>query len=248
MTETHLKVSQTHHDFDEEAATQIMKSLRRFANRDALIGLSGGKTPLPVYEKLAAAMKISDEFAGFYFIQVDERNVANNSPRSNQHEILKSMFGQKGLPARHFCMIKPGNHDFAEQIKHVMPGLPAELQPPRPIDLLILGVGQDGHTASLFPDEKWQKAESKTGYQIFSPKSQPEQRISLTLERILQARHLVFLVSGTDKNDALTRALIKKDRSIPAGLIVAERPTEWILAPETVQNWPGSADFFATEM
>ncbi len=227
----------SHVDFVSTATAVIMTGLQANAGNPTTIGLSGGNTPLPVYRQLGERLHGAVLAEHFYFIQVDERNVAHNSPRSNQRAILNNLFNQSGLPLKQFSMIRPGNHDFENTFNAVLPGLPAALMPPRPIDMLILGMGSDGHTASLFPDVDWQNSHSRTGYRTFSPKGQPEQRVSLTLERILGAGQVIFLVSGTDKTRALTEALLHGNLELPAGYIAAQRPTTWVLAPETFEAW-----------
>jgi 6-phosphogluconolactonase len=98
-----------------------------------------------------------------------------------------------------------------------------------------MGIGSDGHTASLFPDTDWQNSKSFTGYRSFRTASQPEERISLTLERLMQAEKMIFLVSGKGKEEALKKALIQKSLSIPAGYLCAKRETIWILDSEAAQ-------------
>jgi 6-phosphogluconolactonase len=216
-------------DFHHFAADIIIRYMTQLADEPVLVGLSGGSTPLPAYKIIGRSLKYRPAAENLHFIQVDERNVANNSPRSNQTNILNNLFNHDGLPSRQFACIRPGNHDFSDSHRVVMAGLPAQLLPPRPIDLLILGLGSDGHTASLFPETDWRNTESKTGYRLFAPRSQPEQRISLTIDRIIAAGTIIFLVSGSDKTDALARALTLGDKGIPAGYVAATRPTVWIL-------------------
>lgn len=238
INKAEIIVADSNSDFATLAGNIILNQLQTMADKPAVISLSGGNTPLPVYEIIGKRLHGKTFTENFCFIQTDERNVAHSSPRSNQRAILNSLFKQTGLPMKRFSMIRPGNHDFENTFNATLPGLPAALMPPHPIDLIILGMGADGHTASLFPGTDWQNSHSRTGYRVFAPKNQPEQRISLTLARILQARHLVFLISGTDKGEALTRVLRENDRNLPAGYIAAERTTTWILAGETAASWP----------
>jgi 6-phosphogluconolactonase len=205
---------------------------------DVLISLSGGKTPFPVYQNLAKKLLIDNLSAKTFFIQTDERNIGSDQERSNQKAIRKSMFGAKGLPGKQFCAIDTLKTDYEKNLNFCLNGLPGPLLPPRQIDIAILGMGPDGHTASLFPETDWQNSESETGYRLIKPASQPEERISLTIKRLLQTRQCLFLVSGTNKSEALTRVLVNKDQSLPAGYLTARRPTTWILSPETVSSWP----------
>ncbi len=228
----------TKDEFIDQSVNLLLSLIKNCEEPDVLLSLSGGKTPFPVYQNLAKKLLIEKLFGRTFFIQTDERNIAPEQERSNQKAIKASMFAATGLPMEQFCAIDTLKTDYETDLNSCFKGLPGALRPPRPIDIAILGMGPDGHTASLFPETDWQNSDSKTGYRLFKPASQPEERITLTMERLLQTRHCLFLISGTNKTEALTRVLLNKDQSLPAGYLAAKRTTTWILSPETVTSWP----------
>jgi 6-phosphogluconolactonase len=91
-----------------------------------------------------------------------------------------------------------------------------------PLDLVLLGIGADGHTASLFPGNAALRATTYVAPVFGSPKPPPE-RVTLTLRALREARRVVILVSGGDKSAAVRRALAAE---VPAGLIDG---AEWLV-------------------
>lgn len=227
-------------EFADSGRNEIISLLEKSPDSLHLISLSGGNTPYPVYANLPIALKERELQNKVFFIQTDERNVPPSSPRSNQNAIIKSLFHQEGLPIQQFIPLKTGDHDFSNSLEICFSGLPKVLAPPKPIEILILGMGSDGHTASLFPKTDWRSGNTQTGYKLFSTDDQPEQRISLTIDRILAAKEIIFLISGEDKAEALNEVFLNKNLNLPAAYIAKQRPTTWVLSPETVSSFPKS--------
>ncbi|GAB4273510.1 MAG: 6-phosphogluconolactonase [Candidatus Rifleibacteriota bacterium] len=238
MKKQHLTFTRTRHDFVDSAVQMILSAIRCAEHGKVLISLSGGKTPFPVYEKLAELLKKESLTKQLFFIQTDERNVENGSPRLNQLAIKNSLFSAKGLSADLFYPIRTRSHDYEKSSEMCCKGLPQDLLPPRPIDLLILGMGADGHTASLFPETDWRTRKSVSGYALFKPASQPESRISLTLDRILAAKKIIFLISGKDKAEALKKVLVEGSAEVPAGMVASKKECFWIFSPEVLESCP----------
>ena len=230
------------HAYADAAAKAVAANVQSSATRPFLISLSGGSTPFPVYQKLAPMLAQSGAANNCFWIQTDERLVDADDERSNQRGIMASLMAGGFLPQSSFFAvpisqwraISSGNASFqlCEDYHICLMGLPPELKPPAPPDLLLLGVGADGHTASLFPDTDWQNRSSVNGFAVFVSAGQPEPRISITLERILQARQIVFMVSGASKAAILQRIFFEPDDSIPAAYIAARKKALWILDRE----------------
>jgi 6-phosphogluconolactonase len=238
MKKTRLSFFNTDSDFVKNASQHIFELIQQSPQQEVLLSLSGGKTPYPVYFSLANRLIKAGLQEKAFFVQTDERMVPRESLSSNQNLIKKSLFSKPGISKAHFAAIDPEREDQAESFSACLNGLPAKLLPPRPIDILILGMGSDGHTASLFPGTSWLSSSSSTGYSVFAPPDKPEKRISLNLDRLLTARNIVFLVSGKDKSEALTEVLIKKNIRLPAAYVNEHCDTHWFFTPEAALSWP----------
>lgn len=228
MTKIHIVNTDGQKAFVEEALAHILNLLQKL-DGPRLISLSGGNTPFPVYARLGQALseaKIADHC---YWIQTDERVVDRKSDRANQVKIRQSLLKGNFIAESSF-FAAPLEHDhktMPQQYHDSLLQLPGSLKPPHPIDLLILGMGTDGHVASLFPDTDWKTRQSSSGYAIFETASQPEKRLSLTLNRILEAKEIIFLVSGADKKEAFSQ-VASGSIDLPAAFVAANRPTTWI--------------------
>jgi 6-phosphogluconolactonase len=171
----------------------------------AHVCLAGGTTPLRTYELLDGQM---DSWAGVHLWYGDERCVPYDDPESN-HGQVKERLRARGA------------------VWHPMPATlgPAEgaLEYGRALgstvlDITHLGLGPDGHTASLFPHHPALDAHSVAAPITDSPKP-PPQRITLTLPTLNASRRLVLLVAGEAKSEALARVMAGPDRGTPASLL-----------------------------
>ncbi len=191
------------------------------ARGQALIALPGGTTPGPIYEKLA---KTKLDWKRVTIIPTDERIVAMTDPLSNAAMIAK-IFLPKG--ARVIPVISEKAPDYQSAGK----AADARLQDfPWPPDLVWLGVGVDGHTASIFPgpdlDEALNGPRARRMIGVMPdplPAEAPVARVTLTKAAIMEARTLMMVVTGKDKRKMLERAL--KDgalSSAPVGRVLAD--------------------------
>lgn len=152
------------------------------------IALSGGKTPEPVYEKLGSSSNIPSSFRDkLDFYQVDERYVPQNHPLSNQKMIRKTLFKNTKNPKNFHCF------DTSLPIDECLKKYAKEL--PDYFDLCILGIGPDGHTASLFPHSEALKTTSRISH------SQTNQfpikdRLTITFPQILASKTILILLKN----------------------------------------------------
>lgn len=172
------------------------------------VALAGGATPRRAYERMAALDHPWDEVDMFFG---DERCVPPEHPDSNfrmAHEALLSK-----VPTRVHRM--PGEPCDARAYERELRKV---LGPDLRLDLVILGLGEDGHTASLFPGDP---AVDETERPVVRVERPDHSRLTLTLPVLSAARVALFLVEGERKREALRRLLTGDD--IPARRVAAER-------------------------
>ncbi len=172
------------------------------------LALSGGDTPRPVYERLARdpiALRISWRDVHVYF--GDERAVPPRDPASNYGMAAATLLGRVPIPAANVHRMEAERADRDEAAREYARRLPEHL------DVLLLGLGPDGHTASLFPGSPALTEERRLVVPVLGPKP-PAPRLTITPPVIAAAHRIAVLVSGADKAAAVARAL--QDSATPA--------------------------------
>lgn len=162
------------------------------------LALAGGTTPRTAYEALAKIPGIDWGKVSVYF--GDERAVPPTDPDSNYRMADDALFRQVPLlPANiHRIRGEDADHDAAARAY--------EAVLPERISIMILGIGEDGHTASLFPGSPALREQKRRVLPVIGPKP-PPQRLSITPPVIEAAELRVVLATGTGKADAVARAL-----------------------------------------
>jgi 6-phosphogluconolactonase len=173
------------------------------------VALSGGSTPKSLYSLLAS--RYADfPWARTYFFFGDERHVPPTDPESNYRMVNESLLSKVAIPAQNVFRVKAENPDAAAAAADYEAQLRKffELKPnqfPR-FDLIFLGLGPDGHTASLFPDSEGLKETTK-----FVIANRVEKfktyRISFTFPVLNNAGEVIFLASGSDKAEMVREVL-----------------------------------------
>jgi len=187
----------------------------------AVIALAGGKTPLPIYEKLAKA-KI--DWKRVTIIPGDDRIVPLGDPLSNVTAIGK-IFIPKG------ARVLPLVSDKAPDYKAAGRSADALLQDVHwPLDLCLLGVGGDGHCASIFPgpdfDEALNGPKERRALGVMPdplPPEAPVARVTLSRAAIVSARALMIAITGEAKKEVLESAIEQgASSSYPVGRVLAD--------------------------
>lgn len=178
-------------DFPREAAGHIAKELEDLArNRDAIsLALSAGHTPAPVYRELAAIPGIP--WNRIILFMVDERAVPPEHADSNFRMIRETLLDRLATAPRSVHRMDAGRENLAAAAADY-----ARLLPPT-IDLMVLGIGNDGHTASLFPGH-FVLNESRAVLPSVGPRP-PAQRLTLGPRMIRLAGSRIVLATGADK-------------------------------------------------
>ena len=190
------------------------------ARGEALIAVPGGKTPLPIYERLAKA-KLN--WKKVTIIPTDERLVPLTDEKSNIRAIAQAF-----LPTG--ARVFPIGSDIADY-KLAGNSANAKLADLKfPLDLAWLGVGSDGHTASIFPgpdvDEALNAPKGRNAVGVMPdplPADAPVARVTLTRSAILSARTVLITVTGEEKKAMLEGAIADGQSSrVPIGRLLAE--------------------------
>jgi 6-phosphogluconolactonase len=205
------------------AANQAVTQRGRFT-----LALSGGSTPKNLYTLLATNARTSLPWDQTYFFWSDERHVPPADPESNYRMAEEAMLSKVPVAASNVFRVPTENPDAAaaaeayEQTLRKFFAVEAG-QLPR-FDLVLLGMGPDGHTASLFPETAALQEKARLVVANWVEKLKTS-RITFTLPLLNAARCLAFLVSGTDKASALHEVLegSSPGEQYPAKLV---RPTD----------------------
>jgi 6-phosphogluconolactonase len=197
-------------------AEQSQKTVR---NRGQLyLALSGGRTPRLAYELLSLDSLLNKiPWSKVNLFWSDERCVPPDDPRSNERMARKAFIDRVPIPAGQVhplrCAGSPQQSakKYEALLKSFFP------DDARSFDILLLGLGEDGHTASLFPASEVLNETKRWAREIHRPQ-EDFYRITLTLPLINRASQIIFLASGKQKAKALARVM---DRSadVPARLV-----------------------------
>jgi len=203
----------------QEAAAWMARALHdALASRPrASLALSGGGTPAPAYRALAEA-KLPWERVDVFF--VDERFVPPDHADSNYRLVEDTLLRPLRLSASQVFRMQGEREDRDAAARDYEATLPPVL------DVVLLGMGPDGHTASLFPGHPALEERERRVLAVVGPKP-PPWRMTLTLPVLLSARAVLNLVAGEGKRDAVRRALAG-DVSLPAARVTN---TQWMLDP-----------------
>ena len=176
------------------------------ARGSAVLAVSGGSTPAPLYRALS---QLDIEWARVTVLLVDERWVEPGESGSNEGFVRETLLTGKAAEAGFIGLKTPDLSPF-----DAAPGLAGRIQDAGRIDLAVLGMGNDGHTASWFPHARGLEAAlSAEGSPVAAIEARPSAvtgdhvlRMTLTRAALTQARHLLLLIRGEDKLAALEAA------------------------------------------
>jgi len=182
------------------AAEKIAELLRSAAEARgrACVALAGGTTPRAVHEALAARTDVPWSLVHVFF--GDERCVPPDHPDSNYRMAKESLLDRVPIP------IAQVHRPEAELPDHEAAARAYETVLPAALDLVILGIGEDGHTASLFPRSPALNERTRRYIPVIGPKPPPE-RLTLTTPALETAADIVMLAVGSGKAEAVARAL-----------------------------------------
>lgn len=219
-----------------EEARRAVTARGRFS-----VVLAGGSTPKRAYQLLAAApLRSQVDWSRVHIFWSDERCVPPDDERSNFRMVREALLDHVPIADRHVHRIDGEAEPSiaAKDYEAVLTGhFGAE---PVRFDLVFLGLGKDGHTASLFPETSVLGEQTRHAVEVFAPEL-GMWRVTLTAPLINAAASVAFLVSGADKADILHRVLVepRDPQRLPAQLVqpTAREPV-WLVDRAAASRLP----------
>jgi 6-phosphogluconolactonase len=189
--------------------------------------LAGGRTPRASYELLANELREEIDWRRVLFYFSDERCVGPNDPASNYRMAKEALFDplklQGGSVRRMAGELAPdaAAADYDAEIRAVF----ADRQPA--FDLTLLGMGVEGHTASLFPGSPALEETGRTVLHVTAP-TDPLDRLTMTPVALAASRQILFLVTGDEKAQALAQ-VFGGDDDLPAARVAQLGPSRFLV-------------------
>jgi len=225
-----LHTNKTAEDLANAFALQLISWVNETTEGIFHLALSGGKTPSLLFSLLADKYSNEIPWHKIHFWWGDERMVQPDNPESNVGVVNKLLFSKIGMPQSQIHRIQGEANPNEEakryslEIKSLVPminGWPV-------FDLIILGLGDDGHTASIFPDQMQLLESDQIAGIAFHPIT-GQQRITLTGKVLNNAKKVAFLISGESKAEIFNEIICDSENSAsyPASYIHPNGELHW---------------------
>ncbi len=221
--ESSLEVCPSHSGQVAETIRKALDSSFRKFGRVSL-AIPGGSSPLAVLPLLAGMLPASLS-SSLHLFWVDERAVPRDLPERNDSATLKAWREGGDLPGHLHPLpaekadLEEAAREYAETLRRILQG--------RPLDICLLGIGEDGHIGSLFPHHPALK-EAGPVLAIYDSPKPPPRRLTLSLPFISQAGRRIVLAPGEAKAKVYHQAVRGPDESIPVSLL-PRRNTIWFV-------------------
>jgi len=205
-------------------ANVIAGQLGDFLRREgkATLSVPGGTTPGPIFDTLSG---VDLDWANVAVVLNDERWVPESSERSNTRLVRERLLRGRAAQARLVPLYAP-----AEEPEEMLAALEDGLRPYLPISVLLLGMGADMHTASLFPGaDRLEEALSASAPILLPMRADAagEPRITLTAPVLREAFNIHILITGAEKRAALERAMTLTPMEAPVRAVLDNATVHW---------------------
>jgi len=193
------------------AARMALQERGRF-----LVVLAGGTTPNAVYRRLREA---DTDWSNWHIFFGDERCLSPDDPERNSKMAFDAWLAHVPIPAKqiHTIPAEFGAEIAAKKYCKTLAGI-------EEFDLVLLGLGEDGHTASLFPGHILDYQPPVSAIPVFHSPKPPAERVSMSATRLSQVRRVMFLVTGEGKRRAVQ--LWRSGANLPAAAIMPNSDVE----------------------
>ena len=204
-------------------ADKLASQLESYLNHNdtVLLAVPGGTTPGPIFDVLSGVRLDWDRV---YVMLTDERWVPEDHPRSNTALVRERLLTGHAAAAHYLPLHADGPP--AEEV----PRLAAAIEPHLPISVLVLGMGADMHTASLFPGAPGLSAALAPNAPILNivePEDAPEVRVSLAAHVLDEAMSKHLVITGKEKREALERAADLPPEEAPIRAVMSDLTVHW---------------------
>jgi 6-phosphogluconolactonase len=228
---SNIHVSKTVDETIHQLADKIYQASLNTETTYFHMAISGGSTPLKLFKYMGEAYASRMPWHKFKLFWVDERCVPPDHKESNYGNASQNLLSHVNIPENQVYRIKGENkpEDESKRYDNVLgENLPFLEGYPR-LDFIILGMGSDGHTASIFPDQM-HLLESEKFCDVAEHPETGQKRITLTGRVINNAAYIAFLVTGENKAHTSSQVMNENNRNLPATLIQpGHGVVEWYL-------------------
>ncbi len=211
---------------DLAMAQAVVAHIQESLKAPYYLAISGGNSPMVLFAQMQRILT-EQQMDKIRFYWVDERMVNAGSPQSNYGNFMrlmgKSVKSQNVFPIMFLEDAHTSRVAYGQVLQDTVPHEKGYPQ----FDAVILGLGTDGHTASLFPTDLQALASTDAVIQTYNTTTQQE-RISLSLNTINNAHQRIFWVTGTDKQEIVKQVLVDSNPNYPASHVQAHNTT-WYL-------------------
>ncbi len=214
-------------------AESLLRISRRHIEEQGVftLALAGGNTPKELYRHMAAGHANKFDWKNIHLFIGDERYVPATDPHSNQAMVCETLISKIDLPDENFHPIPVRSGKPASDAARYDKALKDFFEDLGTFDLILLGIGGDGHTASLFPGSSALKDNRRWAAAVKAPQGyEVRDRITLTLNAINLSKKVYFMVSGQSKHDVFKKIQMgEPDPSRPASMVHPAGDLTWFV-------------------